>query len=586
VLSYLERLDDEFYKSLQLLEPHAPEYVARLKDEVPLVNLMQDTLAFYDTKTDESSQKDMARVASRIVEHVYYREQNLFNKAMNHATSRKQILGEQAAEAQRAAKTAVALAQQEEQDEDAVANVEEDEGTPMPKEALDSRHAANLAVEAAKAATETYATFAVPRMMDLEVEMKALAARIYAHGNERAKTRTLLCAVYHHSLHGRYRMGRDMLLMSHLAESIHQFDVATQILYNRALVRCGICAFESGLLLEAHSALVELAAGVKLKELLAQGVSGGRYNERNPEQEKTERRRLVPYHMHINLELVEAVHLVCAMLLELPNLAHNAFDPKRRAAAVSKTFRRLLDHFERQVFNGPPENIRDHMMCASQQLLSGKWDVAVASLVAMPVWSLLADPERSRTFLRRQLQVEGVRAYLISSYAHYDSMSLPSIASRFGLTAEEAHAIVSKMMLATELHACWDQPTSTVVVQRTEPSKLQFLALQLADKVASFIDTNEYVLDSRTGMFGNKSHDFHERRGGYDGYQRERRPWVERSARYTGSRPWHSHHSDSRGNFGGRGAGDSNVRGVSTFRGAARSSSMYVERRGGFAGRR
>lgn len=290
---------------------------------------------------------------------------------MNHATSRKQILGEQAAEAQRAAKTAVALAQQEEQDEDAVANVEEDEGTPMPKEALDSRHAANLAVEAAKAATETYATFAVPRMMDLEVEMKALAARIYAHGNERAKTRTLLCAVYHHSLHGRYRMGRDMLLMSHLAESIHQFDVATQvtpsilhhkqhrpcsfpaqalpcrdlkqcsicsqILYNRALVRCGICAFESGLLLEAHSALVELAAGVKLKELLAQGVSGGRYNERNPEQEKTERRRLVPYHMHINLELVEAVHLVCAMLLELPNLAHNAFDPKRRAAAVSKT---------------------------------------------------------------------------------------------------------------------------------------------------------------------------------------------------------------------------------------------------------
>ena len=39
---------------------------------------------------------------------------------------------------------------------------------------------------------------------------------------------------------------RDMLLMSHLADSIHLFDVATQILYNRALVRCGICAFESG----------------------------------------------------------------------------------------------------------------------------------------------------------------------------------------------------------------------------------------------------------------------------------------------------------------------------------------------------
>merc|ERR1719446_1438677 len=72
VLSYLERLDDEFYKSLQLLDPHAPEYVARLKDEVPLVNLMQDTLAYYDSKMDEVDPKEGARVASRIVEHIYY----------------------------------------------------------------------------------------------------------------------------------------------------------------------------------------------------------------------------------------------------------------------------------------------------------------------------------------------------------------------------------------------------------------------------------------------------------------------------------------------------------------------------------
>ena len=116
------------------------------------------------------------------------------------------------------------------------------------------------------------------------------------------------------------------------------------------------------------------------QELLAQGLSSTRYGERSAEQDKAERRRLVPYHMHINLELVEAVHLIAAMLLELPNLAHNSFDPKRRATAVSKTFRRLLDHFERQVFNGPPENIRDSVMATVQRLINGEWSAALESV--------------------------------------------------------------------------------------------------------------------------------------------------------------------------------------------------------------
>lgn len=78
-----------------------------------------------------------------------------------------------------------------------------------------------------------------------------LSKRIFAHSTERAKARGLLCAVYHHALHGRYATARDMLLMSHLADSVHQFDIATQILYNRALVRVGICAFENQLAVDA-----------------------------------------------------------------------------------------------------------------------------------------------------------------------------------------------------------------------------------------------------------------------------------------------------------------------------------------------
>lgn len=578
VLSYLERLDDEFYKSLQLQDPHRPEYVTRLKDEVPLVNLMQDTLAYIDSKepTPETL-ADAARVSSRIVEHVYYREQSLFDTATENAAKRKVQLQEEmlkrVAEATAAEEAAIEeaerlAAEEVEAKDEADDDDDDDDDAVRPETAL--RKAATAATAAAAAATAEYDSFMVPRAMDLRSEMDSLARRIYAHGSERARTRTLLCQVYQHSLHGRYAKARDLLLMSHLGDVVNGMDISTQILYNRALVRMGLCAFTDELVVEAHAALMELAAGARIKELLAQAVSSQRYGERNPEQERLERRRLVPYHMHINLELVEAVHLFCAMLLELPNLAHNAFDPKRRSQVVSKTFRRLLDHHERQVFNGPPENTRDFVMGAAQLLLEGEWERAADSVCGMAVWDLLPDAAATRAFIRTKMQSEGLRAYLISSYAHYDSLSLPEIAGRFGLPETKTHALISKMMLDGTVHACWDQPTATVVVQRTEPTKLQFLALQFADKCSQLVESNERILDSRTGSYGYK----YEQRDA----DRSRRPWVERSDRghYGGgyNRPWqdrrggdgHASHGDykpwqDRRDGGGRGGGGGGGRG-------------------------
>ena len=58
---------------------------------------------------------------------------------------------------------------------------------------------------------------------------------------------------------------------------------------------------------------------------------------------------------------------------------------------------------------------------------------------------------------------------------------------------------MSKLMMDDKLHGSWDQPTSTIVMHNAEPSRLQSLAMQFADKAATMVDLNERALTLRTG---------------------------------------------------------------------------------------
>ena len=55
------------------------------------------------------------------------------------------------------------------------------------------------------------------------------------------------------------------------------------------------------------------------------------------------------------------------------------------------------------------------------------------------------------------------------------------------------------------LKASLDEPTQTVIMHRTEPSRLQSLALQLSEKVGQLVENNERILEIKQGNFGKLS---------------------------------------------------------------------------------
>ncbi|CAI7903982.1 unnamed protein product [Closterium sp. NIES-53] len=342
VVSFVERMDDELFKSLQCTDPYTKTYLERLKDEPTLLALAQNAQA-YSLRVGDT--KGASRAARRLCEHIYYKPQNVYAALRLMSEQQQQAAAAAAAAAETPADAAAAG------DEDASPDDE-----PESAAAKDAKRRAAIAVNSYGPPAFIPTPEAVPRWPVFpesgRAMMKALLAVVYAHGEERSKARAMLCDIYHHAINDEYHTARDLMLISHLQDAVQQMDISTQILFNRAMAQLGLAAFRRGLIPDAHSCLADLFAGGRVKELLAQGVSQSRFHEKTPEQERVERRRQMPYHMHVNLELLEAVHLLCAMLLEVPSLAAHSTDGRRRV--ISKNFRRLLDMYERQTFTGPP----------------------------------------------------------------------------------------------------------------------------------------------------------------------------------------------------------------------------------------
>lgn len=61
--------------------------------------------------------------------------------------------------------------------------------------------------------------------------MEKLCRYIYAHDNtDRLRTRAILSHIYHHAHHDNWFRARDLMLMSHLQETIQHSDPATQVI--------------------------------------------------------------------------------------------------------------------------------------------------------------------------------------------------------------------------------------------------------------------------------------------------------------------------------------------------------------------
>lgn len=223
---HLSRLEEEYTKSLQKISHHSPEYVVRLRDESKLVELLTRFQAYFAA---EEALSESASLAQLRIEHIYYRHDTIAKQVDKAAIFYKKF-GE------------VGLLHP--------ACIMTDEASVVAAAGSSKIH---------PAAVQGKPKVPDPPEVDYQAVMSKLCNMVYKHGTDQAKTRSVICQIYHHALHDRFVDARDLLLMSHLQDSIYNgSDVGTMILYNRMMVNLGMCAFRSGRIYDAHQCLSDM----------------------------------------------------------------------------------------------------------------------------------------------------------------------------------------------------------------------------------------------------------------------------------------------------------------------------------------
>ena len=467
--AFAERLDDEFVKSLQNIDPHTKEYILRLQDECFLLILVHEVLAHYITQNDSTSR---VKLCLRMLGHIHsmtpkvYEQMQLFARNKLADTSRN-VVQEGKIQLRR-------------------------EFSNIDEFVLDESEYFLGDV------TTWFPTSFVFPQQTLKTLMEELTVCVYKLGDERSKVRSILFDTFHVSLCGDYRGAREQLLMSHLQESIHHMDIDTQVLFNRCMAQIGLNSFECGAFGYAQACLSDLLSSGKIRELLAQGLSPGRHTtDRNFEQEKLERRRQAPFHVHINVELLEAIYLVSGMLTD----THTLFGFSRQhTRTLNRGHLRMLEGFEKQTFSGPPEGVRDTIMCATKHLIDGDWQIASKHITNMSNWSLLPASENERDAIMArvvvELKKEALRTHIFQRASHYESLCFETLSAMFDTDVRTVEATVNKLLASGLVGSC-DTPTTSFAVYVPEASKLQTSVLQYSENVTALLDANERSIGVR-----------------------------------------------------------------------------------------
>ncbi|CCC69809.1 hypothetical protein NCAS_0D02280 [Naumovozyma castellii] len=423
LFSFVERLDDEFKKSLLNIDPHSSDYLIRLKDEQSIYNLILRVQLYLEaTLPADEQERLIARAFVKRLNHIYYKSEKLIAKMESNAW--KSVPSNYSSKF---------VARQD---------------------TIDSAYVKNL--------------------------VNTLSGILSKNNNNDVRMRAVLYNIYFAALNVDFHQAKDMLLNSGVQTHINTSNPSLQILFNRVVVQLGLAAFKACLIEECHQVLNELLSTPHLREILGQQTLQ-RISSTTDDREQ----QCLPYHQHINLDLIDVVFMTCSLLIEIPQMAAFFSGIKvKRFPHSQKSIRRALDYSEKVSFQGPPETLRDFVLFAAKAMQKGDWNKSIEYLKKIQSWNLLPNSATVMENLTERVQVESLKTYFFTYKRFYASFSVKKLSELFSLPEAKIITILESVISQYDIAAKFNEENTILIVEKgDEITKLEEIALKLNKEV-------------------------------------------------------------------------------------------------------
>lgn len=455
IFAFVERLDDEFNKSLLNIDPHSSDYLLRLKDESKLYTLLIRVQLYLEKIYLEKHCLALNRIILKRINHIYYKTQpiafNLEKLAWNQIENDSNSL---------------------------IINFEQDDKDYVSKliNKLVESIASNVQISKESSDVNNFAT-------DVDDDL----------------IRSGLFKIYYHALNLTYKFDeiKEMLITLNVNKVRSQStSTSLQILFNRVVVQLGLCAFKSSLIEECHEVLNELLSSSHLREILGQqslqrllhqqstanttGTTGTTTTTTGNSLIATE--QCLPFHKHINLDLVDVVFMTCSLILEIPQMTAFYSGIKiKKTPYNAKSIRRILEHFDKQNYQPPAETSRDLILYAAKAMQTGEWVKCYDYLLKIKAWNQLSNNEEIMANLQERIKVESLKTYLFTYKRFYSTITVAKLAERFELSTETVIEEIPKLIKQFEITSIKlnDSNEFITLEKGDEITKLEEIAIKL-----------------------------------------------------------------------------------------------------------